>query len=171
MSGPPAALRIEPMTVDHLDAVLAIEQAASPHPWTRGILIDELNNPDTRTYRVAMVDSVVIGFAGALDQAGEAHITNVAVADEWRRRGIARVLMIELMSAAVAKGITAATLEVRTSNVVAQRLYHRFGFVPAGVRPGYYADGEGAVIMWAEDIATPEYGERLNRLANETASA
>ncbi len=163
-------LFIEPMTTDHLDAVLAIERAASAHPWTRGILIDELSNIDTRTYCVGKIDDVVVAFAGALHQVGEAHITNVAVAQEWRRQGIACALMIDLMSAVITKGITAATLEVRTSNVGAQRLYHRFGFVPAGVRPRYYADGEGAVIMWADDVATPEYAQRLARLTTESAS-
>jgi [ribosomal protein S18]-alanine N-acetyltransferase len=157
------SVAIEPMTLDHVDAVLVIERAAAPHPWTRGILLDELNHTDTRTYKVAVNDGVVVGFGGVLYQVGEAHITNVAVAPEWRRNGIARALMVSLMNAAISGGATVATLEVRTSNLGAQRLYHQFGFIPAGVRPGYYADGEGAVIMWTEDITTADYADRLSR--------
>jgi ribosomal-protein-alanine N-acetyltransferase len=58
------------------------------------------------------------------------------------------------------------TLEVRTSNTAAQKLYQGFGFAPAGVRRRYYSDnGEDALIMWAHDVNTPAYGERLDELA------
>ena len=158
------AMTMQAMTRHHLDDVLAIEHASSPQPWTEGILADELAHADTRTYRVVLADDVVVGFAGVLVQVGEAHIVNIAVDPAHRRRGVARCLLVELMRLAAARGATAATLEVRASNAGAQRLYHRFGFAPAGVRPGYYADGEGAVIMWADDIDSDGYAERLRRL-------
>jgi [ribosomal protein S18]-alanine N-acetyltransferase len=161
-------VHIVPMTADHLDAVLAIERAAAPHPWTRGIFEDELAHTETRSYFAALVSDQVVGFGGVLVQVGEAHITNVAVHETFRRNGIARALMIRLMAAAVSGSATAATLEVRTSNVGAQRMYHRFGFVPAGVRPRYYPDGEDAVIMWADDITSPIYAERLAALTQRT---
>src|SRR3546814_16103779 len=54
------------------------------------------------------------------------------------------------------------TLEVRAGNRAAQLLYQRFGFVPAGIRKGYYVEtNEDAIVMWANDVATPEYAERL----------
>jgi [ribosomal protein S18]-alanine N-acetyltransferase len=165
------SLRIEPMTLAHVDAVLAIEEASAPHPWTRGIFTDELAHADTRTYRVALISDEVVGFAGVLNQVGEAHITNVAVNPVFRRQGIARALMVELMKLAIERGASAATLEVRASNVGAQRMYHRFGFVPAGVRPRYYRDGEDAVIMWAEAIDQPAYVNRLSGIAAQGANA
>jgi [ribosomal protein S18]-alanine N-acetyltransferase len=172
---------IRPMTLAHLDAVLEIERAAAPHPWTRGIFTDELAHADTRVYRVAVSDTEldaevdadrdpegeVVGFGGVLIQVGEAHITNVAVRESHRRRGIARMLMVELLARAIDRDAIAATLEVRVSNTAAQRMYHRFGFVPAGVRPRYYPDGEDAVIMWADGITSDEYASRLHRLAGQ----
>jgi [ribosomal protein S18]-alanine N-acetyltransferase len=162
------AITIETMTLRHVDDVLVIEQAAAPHPWTRGIFTDELTHGDTRTYRIALAGSKVVGFAGVLTQVGEAHITNVAVVNEWRRFGIASRLLVNVLQTAVERGALAATLEVRSSNIGAQRMYHRFGFVPAGVRPKYYQDGENAVIMWADDIRDGAYRDRL--LAIEQAA-
>jgi ribosomal-protein-alanine N-acetyltransferase len=54
------------------------------------------------------------------------------------------------------------TLEVRVSNAGAQALYRRFGFVPAGMRKGYYPEnGEDAMVMWATDIDSPAYSRRI----------
>lgn len=159
------AVLIVPMSLSHLPEVLAIERTASPHPWTNGIFSEELVQTDTRTYLVALQGDVLVAFGGVLVQVGEAHITNIAVDTHYRRSGIARALMVHLMRVAVDRGAAAATLEVRVSNVGAQRLYHRFGFAPAGVRPRYYPDGEDAVIMWADDIASELYSNRMSGLA------
>ncbi len=156
-----ASICVETMTLRHIDEVLAIEQLVAPHPWTRSIFSDELTHGDTRTYRIALVDEVVIGFAGVLTQVGEAHITNVAVLEAWRRRGVASLLLGSVLEVAIERGALAATLEVRSSNVGAQKMYHRFGFVPAGIRPRYYQDREDALIMWANDISEGPYLERL----------
>ncbi len=156
--------QLAPMVLAHVPQVMAIEQAAASHPWTEGIFVEELSHVDTRTYRVALVDGDVVGFGGVLVQVGEAHITNVAVADRWRRHGIACALMVDLMTAAIEQGALAATLEVRVSNAGAQKLYHRFGFAPAGARPRYYPDGEDALIMWVEDISAAPYAQRLDSL-------
>ena len=161
-------VRITRMTAAHIPEVLVIEQASSLQPWTIGMFTDELDHSDTRTYYVALIDDVVVGFSGVLVQVGEAHITNVAVDPGHRRRGIARTLLLHTLRSAIANRATAATLEVRTANMGAQRLYHQFGFVPAGIRPGYYADGEGAVVMWAEDISQGEYRSRLDAIAAST---
>jgi hypothetical protein len=64
---------------------------------------------------------------------------------------------------------TALTLEVRVSNVGAQALYHRFGFVPVGVRKNYYENVEDAIVMWCTDIAEPAYRERLAELCPQAA--
>ncbi len=162
------SVAIVPMTLSHLSEVLEIERAAAPHPWTEGIFTEELAHTDTRTYFVALNRDRVAGFGGVLVQVGEAHITNIAVDNDFRRNGIACALMICLMRAAVEQEAAAATLEVRVSNVGAQRLYHRLGFVPAGVRPRYYPDREDAVIMWADDIAGQAYAARLDALAAPT---
>jgi [ribosomal protein S18]-alanine N-acetyltransferase len=145
---------IQPLTSEHLAEVLHIEAlSATSHAWTRGIFEDELAQVNSRVYRVVVSDGNVVAFGGVLVQVGEAHITNIAVAPTWRRRGIAAVLLAELLRLAQQRGAGSATLEVRTSNAGAVALYEKFGFVSAGVRPGYYPDREDAIIMWADETA------------------
>ena len=81
-----------------------------------------------------------------------------------RRSGVATALMLALADEAIRRGCTSWTLEVRVSSVGAQQLYHRFGFVPAGVRKRYYDNVEDAIVMWCHDIDRPEYRARLDDL-------
>ncbi len=86
----------------------------------------------------------------------EAHVTNIAVLRAYRGRKWGERLLRELMKTASDLGMQRMTLEVRVSNEVAQNLYRKLGFKPAGLRKGYYSDNqEDALIMWAE---LPERG-------------
>lgn len=153
---------IEPMRRRHLRGVLRIEQAVNPRPWSLSLFSSELRYRDSRVYLVARSGTSLVGFAGLMLVAGDGHITNIGVDDAYRRRSVATRLMLELARRALAEGAEALTLEVRVSNEAAQGLYRRFGFAPAGVRKAYYADtNEDALIMWANDIDTPEYRARL----------
>ena len=90
----------------------------------------------------------VVGFAVAWLLQSELEILRVGVAPAERRRGVARDLVRELLSRAVAGGAEVAWLEVGASNLSAVRLYAEAGFKNAGVREGYYGhDGQDAVIM------------------------
>ncbi len=81
----------------------------------------------------------------------ETHITNIAVAPEHRREGIGEKMLQKITEDARAEGIKAITLEVRVSNMAAQRMYSKLGFLPGGVRKGYYSDNrEDALIMTLE---------------------
>ena len=168
---PAADVAVEPMAEHHLPQVLAIEQRAYPKPWSERLFRSELAQSATRRYVVASEGDGtrrLLGYGGVLVQAGEAHITNVAVDPVERRRKIATRLLVELMRGARELAAQAATLEVRTGNTGARNLYERFGFVPVGVRPGYYADtGEDALIMWLHDIDEPSYAERLRGIEAE----
>ena len=156
------SVTIEPMRRRHLRGVLRIEQAVNPRPWSLSLFSSELRYRESRIYLVARSGTTLVGFAGLMLVAGDGHVTNVGVDEEHRRRGIATRLMLDLARRALAEGAQALTLEVRVSNEVAQALYRRFGFAPAGVRKAYYADtNEDALIMWANDIDTPEYRARL----------
>jgi ribosomal-protein-alanine N-acetyltransferase len=74
-------------------------------------------------------------------------------------------MLLALARAAVERGCRNLTLEVRMSNSGAQALYQRFGFVPAGVRRGYYPEtGEDALVMWANDVDTETYAVRLREI-------
>jgi ribosomal-protein-alanine N-acetyltransferase len=146
----------------HLRAVLRIEALVYPRPWSLGLFLSELGLRATRAYVVARVGPTVVGYAGLLLAAGDGHITTVAVDPAWHRHGVATRMLLALARTAVARGCTSLTLEVRVSNGAAQDLYRRFGFVPAGIRKGYYQEtNEDALVMWAHDVDSPAYAERL----------
>jgi ribosomal-protein-alanine N-acetyltransferase len=164
-------ITVLPMRRRHLRAVLRIEAHNDHRPWSLGLFMSELRQPDARVYAVALAGNRVVGFAGELFSANDAHVTTIAVDPTWRRRGIATRLMLVLARQAAARGMTALTLEVAASNTGAQSLYARFGLAPVGVRKNYYEDlGEDALIMWAHDLATDEYAARLARLEAELPS-
>jgi len=167
LPGDPDALevRITPMRRRHLRGVLRIEQQVYPRPWTFGLFLGEVSQRASRVYLVARVGSEVVGYAGMFRAVDDGHITTIAVDPPWQRRGIATRLLLALARAAVDRGCRNLTLEVRMSNSGAQALYQRFGFVPAGVRKGYYPEtGEDALVMWANDIDTEAYADRLREL-------
>ena len=159
---------LTPMRRRHLRAVLRTEEQVYPRPWSMALFVSELALRDHRTYLVAKVDGRVVGYGGVMYVLPDAHITTLAVDPAAQRQAVGTRLLLALTRAAVAKGATALTLEVRVSNVAAQELYRRFGFAPAGVRKGYYTDtGEDAIVMWAHDIDAAAYGDRLDAIAAE----
>jgi [ribosomal protein S18]-alanine N-acetyltransferase len=159
-------VRVEAMRRRHLDRVMAIESVAYPKPWTEGMFRSELDlaHRGERHYVVALDRRSLVGYAGLMFAVDEAHVTNIAVDDAARRTGVGARLLGELVGAARACACVAMTLEVRTSNVAAQALYRRFGFVPAGVRQRYYENTEDAIVMWNHDLPTAEYGDHVHEL-------
>jgi ribosomal-protein-alanine N-acetyltransferase len=162
---PPLTVIIGTMRRRHLRSVLQIEQQVYPRPWTFGLFLSELGQRATRLYLVARVQNRVVGYIGMLRSVDDAHITTLAVDPAWQRHGIATRLLSTAARAAASRGCANLTLEVRVSNVGAQALYRRFGFVPAGVRRAYYPDNlEDAIVMWANDIDQPDYARLLHEI-------
>ena len=158
-------VRIAPMRRRHLRGVLRIEQQVYPRPWTLPLFMSELALRTTRVYLVAKVGPAVVGYAGLMLVGEDGHVTTIAVDPAWHRRGIGARLLVTLSRAGVALGCRGLTLEVRMSNHGAQAMYQRFGYAPAGVRKGYYAEtNEDALVMWAHDVDLPSYAERLGRI-------
>ena len=154
----PLTVHILPMRRRHLRSVLHIETQVYPRPWTAALFLGELGLRSTRAYYVARVGRDVVGYAGLMMSVDEAHITTIAVDPTWQGHHIGRRLLLAVAREAIAREASALTLEVRTSNQVAQGLYRRFGFEPVGIRKGYYAEtNEDAVIMWVREIDTPQY--------------
>ncbi len=122
-----------------------------------------------RHYVVAREDGAVVGYGGVMFVLDDAHVTNIAVAATRQRTGIATRVLAELAWQAIAHGCQALTLEVRATNTAAQALYHQFGFVPAGIRQKYYENADDAIGMWCNDLALPEYRQRLRELSPEAA--
>lgn len=167
---------IAPLRRRHLRAVLAIEERVYPRPWSPALFASELAQTATRRYLVALAPPTmrrrlparrtVVGYAGLMVAVEEAHVTTVAVHPEQHRRKVATKLLVALLGAARDLGAQAATLEVRAANQGAQRLYSAFGFEPVGVRPRYYSEtGEDAIIMWAYDLQSDGFAQRLTAQA------
>jgi ribosomal-protein-alanine N-acetyltransferase len=169
---------IEPMQRRDLRrGVMAIEAASYPRPWSQGVFESELAQVrgGTRRYLVARrIDGSgkgrgpVVGYAGLWFSGDEAHVTNVAVEPAQQRTGVATALLVALAEAAIDRGCSAWTLEVRVSSVGAQELYRRFGFNPAGVRARYYENTEDAIVMWCNDIQSEHYRALLGSIRAET---
>jgi ribosomal-protein-alanine N-acetyltransferase len=143
----PEAL-IRPMREDDVEDVLRIEQSSYAFPWTQGIFRDCLRVG----YRCNVLElgCVVAGYSVLGTGAGEAHLLNLCVRDEFRFRGLGRMLLQHMLGQARTAGARIIILETRTSNLAAIRLYQSQGFVQIGVRKGYYQarDGrEDAIVM------------------------
>ncbi len=151
--------RLEPMTPERLDAVLAIEQGVYSHPWTRGNFCDSLAGGHRALCLVAAPQGPgpaaggeqVMGYFVALPGYREMHLLNITVAPAFQRQGWALVLLDALELAARAQRAEWLWLEVRVGNARAQQLYLRRGFARVGLRKGYYPAGHGeredAVVM------------------------
>lgn len=135
-----------------LDEIDIIEKASFKHPWSKLSYFAEIAEPNA-IYKVITVEDEVVAYGGFHQIFDEAHITNIAVKESFRHQGFGKMLMDALIKEAKERKIVAMTLEVRVSNVNALKLYEKFGFKSAGVRPKYYPDGEDAFIMWLEDIS------------------
>lgn len=139
------------MRLDDIERICKIEEECFPTPWTAEAFHNELMHNDFARYVVMTWKGEVIGYGGMWTILDEAHITNIAVISEYRGQKLGERLLRELYAQAIACGMKRMTLEVRSSNIVAQRLYEKFGFRAEGMRRGYYSDNnEDAIVMWAD---------------------
>ena len=165
---PPVRVVVEPMGLDDLPAIHAIEQASFTAPWPPNAYRSELETNRLAHYLVARVDGVITAYGGMWLMVDEAHITTFAVHPAWRRQRIGERLLLAFLDIAVARHAHEATLEVRLSNLPARRLYEKYGFRPVGLRPRYYSDDhEDALIMTTEPLGDARMIERIARLRTE----
>lgn len=151
-----AAVRLVKLTARHLRGAAAVDQAVSARPWPVALLARELEDPQQRCYLAALAErgdrwsrAAVVGFGGVQQRPDSAHVTNLAVAPAWQGRGLGRRLLVALLDQVSARGWGPTTLEVRSANSAARRLYAGAGFHEAGRRPGYYTEPpDDAIIMW-----------------------
>lgn len=135
---------------DILD-VLDVGNLSLREAWTLESLKKELQNPLAK-YIVISSDSKVIAFAGLWIVAGEGQITNIAVHHNCRGKGLGNKLMEALINNMNTWNCNSLTLEVRNSNIIAKKLYSKYGFIEEGIRKNYYHNNDGtkedAIIMW-----------------------
>ena len=145
-------IEIRSLELGHLNPIEEIERRSYPTPWSRSMFASELAKPS----------SICLGAFDAENLAGYLiisryvdawHVMNVAVSPEYRRRGIATMMLDRLFELTAGDGRRGYTLEVRVSNTDAIRLYERVGFKARGIRRGYYTDNrEDALIMWKDPL-------------------
>ena len=169
---PPLRLVIEPMRLDDVPMIQAIEQASFTTPWPPDAYRSELLTNRMAHYLVGRVGDTVAAYGGMWLMVDEAHITTFAVHPAWRRQGIGERLLIAFLDLALDRHAHEATLEVRLSNLPARRLYEKYGFRPVGLRPRYYTDdNEDALVMTTPRLEMPEMQDRLARLRAELGEA
>ena len=136
------------MTAADIPAIVGVEAQSFYDAWNENMLLNEINNSLT-TYLVMEEQGKLVGYAGFWLVAGEAQVTRVAVVEAERGQGYGTRLTAALVNKAWELGADAVTLEVRESNIAAQKAYLTCGFASEGIRPNYYEDNhENAVIMW-----------------------
>src|SRR5262245_24656259 len=147
-------IQFRPMTMADMDEIMAIERSAYRFPWSQGFFLQELQVACARSI-LAEADGTIIGYVLYWLLPGTIDIHNLAIHTNHRRRGVARLLLKRVVAHARAQAIDRVTLEVRKSNLAAQRLYESIGFLTTGLRKGYYSDnGEDALAMALEVTAS-----------------
>jgi ribosomal-protein-alanine N-acetyltransferase len=147
------------MRLEDLEQVIAIDQASFSLPWpARTFRYEVTDNPVARCW-VAEAEGRVIGMLVLWLIVDEAHIATIAVHPDFRRRGIARRMLIHALGSAAQEGMQSSFLEVRAGNAAAQEMYRKFGFVEDGRRPRYYKDnGEDAILMSLKSLSVDGSG-------------
>ena len=144
-----------PMLEVDLDPVAAIEKASMPSPWSRELFEEELKRTAAH-YFVVEAEGRVAGYMGYWEAPQEAHIINLAIAPDFRGRGLGREMIEKCVEFARKRGARLATLEVRESNLAAQRLYERCGFKFIAIRKQYYNDNQEDAIVMIREIPGDE---------------
>jgi ribosomal-protein-alanine N-acetyltransferase len=140
-----------------LSAIEEIERTSYPTPWSRSMFAGELAKPSSICLGAIEAErEELVGYLIISRYVDAWHVMNIAVAPEYRRRGIARSLMERLFVVTARDARRGYTLEVRVSNEAAIRLYEELGFKTRGIRRGYYTDNrEDALIMWKDPVREP----------------
>lgn len=157
------------MTLEDVPQVHEIELKTFHTPWSYQSFVDEMTTNKCARYVVAEEDGKVLAYAGAWLIFDEGHITNIAVDEAVRGRGIGAMVTHALMQYAANMGVQYMTLEVRKSNLVAQNLYKKLGFIELGVRKRYYEDnGEDAYLYVCQNM--PEIQEDFEESCEDEAA-
>src|SRR5574341_1971374 len=141
-SDKPETCLITSMSLEDIPAVLEIENASFPTPWSESAFRYELlENPYASLFVARTKErSAVVAFASVWIVDQEMKINNIAVHPRFRLRGVGTRFLGFLLDHAASQGCREMTLEVRPSNDVALHLYRKYGFAPIGRRKQYYTD-------------------------------
>ena len=138
-------IKIENMTLEHLELIKDNLQDEFDDFWTSNILKSELENVNS-SYIVAKENNKVIGFAGIIDLLDDAEITNIVIKKSERKKGIGSLLLEKLIEMAKELNKSSISLEVNENNIPAKSLYEKYGFKVVGIRKKYYLGKDDAII-------------------------
>ena len=161
------------MRSEHVQAVSALERVCFGPDWNITNFQKELDNPRCHYFVITEAGSgKAVAYLGYWQILEEAHITSVGVDPDFRKQHLAQALMCRMLEDCRVQKIRWLTLEVKASNLSAQKLYEKFGFAIMGRRKNYYQakrqeDREDALIMWTEDIEAQAYQQFLQSLRSE----
>ncbi len=141
-------MEIVKMNSEDVSTVCEIENMIFSKPWSMKSFLDSIHD-NKNLYLVAKDGDEIVAYCGLWGIMDEGHITNVAVKENYRGKGIGKKMLNKLLELGKEKGLVAFTLEVRIGNVAAINLYKNLGFIDAGVRKNFYEDPvEDGLIMW-----------------------
>lgn len=197
---PTRPVSVEPMRLDDIDAVLAIDRLSFPLPWSGATYRYELTQNTHSHFFVALAapggamadpgtnwrlrlstllrggsepptpPRLVVGYAGFWYVVDEAHISTIAVHPDWRGQGAGEQLLVGLLERALDLKAVKATLEVRVTNERAQNLYRKYGFEAVGRRRRYYRDNGEDALLMTADLHPGYRDEMRQRVQARLAS-
>ena len=139
---------IRSMEIDALEKVLEIERNSFSFPWTYNLFFRELTLNKYANYFVLEKEKKIIGYLGLWLMRNDIHITNIAIAKEFRRKGYGGKFLKFVEEKAAVQGIKKISLEVRKSNHIAQNMYRKFGYKVMKIWRNYYREeNEDALVM------------------------
>lgn len=141
-------IKIILLTEENISELVELEKNCFSAPWTEQMFLGDLKSEQTCYFGAFDENGDLVGYAGMWLSVDEGQITNVAVHPDYRRRGIAHSLVVNLVQVCKRKGLASITLEVRESNINAISLYRKLGFLDVGLRKNYYKNPtENALLM------------------------
>ncbi len=148
-------LTVRPAAEEDAAALADMERACFSDPWSENSIIYEIKNPSA-VFLCARLGGELAGYAVMTHVLDEGSIDNIAVAERFRRRGVARALMEAVFASAAGLGLSFLTLEVRASNLPAAALYKSFGFEQVGLRKNYYSGPKEDAVLMTRVLREPD---------------
>lgn len=155
-----------PVVSQDLPTVVTLDHRCFGGLWSEAAYMREMGSPNSDLWVLEVMatprsPSRLSGIGCVWAILEEAHLTLLGIEPAQQGQGLGQWLLIELLRAAIARGLTRATLEVRPTNHRALTLYKKYGFSVAGERRHYYPDGESALILWQQSLQAPSLAATL----------
>jgi ribosomal-protein-alanine N-acetyltransferase len=167
----PERLAITPMLPSDVPEVARVERSSFTTVWPADAFYNELHTNKLAHYFVGRAGGRIVAYGGIWVILEDSHITTLAVDPAYRGKGYGEQMLLRLVDEAVEHGASWMTLEVRESNAAAQQLYRKYGFTTVTMRRGYYSDdNESALVMWAGNLKSELYRNRLRVLRERSES-